>query len=121
MTFGGHIRPDESGAATVSALAWILVLATVAFVGMVAAAVTARQHRVDGAADLVAVSAASGLREGSDACGVARDFAARNKLILRSCKVDGSDVVIVVADTIDLVFGVRRSLVGRARAGPADS
>lgn len=110
---------SEVGAATVLALAWILVLAAMAWAGMLIAAAAARQHHVDGAADVVAVSAASRLQRGDDACAVASDFASRNEVVLRLCRVDGDDVVIAVSDRISVGFGIRRDLVGQARAGPS--
>ena len=118
MTRPGRER-SEVGAATVLALAWILVLATMAWAGMLIAAAAARQHHVDGAADVVAVSAASRLQRGDNACAVALDFASRNDVVLRSCRVDGTDVVIAVTDWVSLGFGIRRDLVGKARAGPS--
>ena len=63
---------------------------------MLVAAATARQHHVDGAADLVAVSAASACSAAATPARSPSDFASRNDVVLRSCRVDGDDVVIAV-------------------------
>lgn len=115
-----ELRRAEGGAATILALSWMLVIASFAWVGMLAAVATARQHRVDGAADLIALSAAARLQGGADACRIAADFARRNDVSMRSCRVDGDDVVVAVADEVGFGFGIRRDLIGQARAGPTD-
>lgn len=113
-----RIRADESGVATVWAAAWIFVVTTLAWVGMIAAAATARQHKVDGSADLVAVSAAASLQRGGDACRTAARLASSNAVVLDSCRVDGEDVVVSVTDELSLPLAIRRQLIGHARAGP---
>jgi len=111
-------RDGEEGVATVLAVAWIFVITTLAWIGMLAAAATARQHKVDGAADLVAVSAAARLQRGGDPCRTAAEIAVRNDVSLQTCRVDGDDVVVAVSDELLMAFEVRRRLIGQARAGP---
>lgn len=114
-----ELRSSQRGVATVLALSWMLVITLMAWVGMLVAVATARQHKVDGAADLVAVSAAVVLQRGEDPCRVAADFARRNSVGLRDCRVDGDDVVVEVDDEVAFGFGLRRDLTGEARAGPS--
>lgn len=110
----------EAGVATVMALAWIVVVTTLAWIAMLAAAATARQHRVDGAAELAAVSAATRLQRGGDACATAKLVATRNEVSLQECHIEGRDVVVTVVDELSLPLAIRRQLLGNARAGPAD-
>ena len=90
-----------------------------AWVGMLAAAATARQHQVDGAADLVAVSAAARLQRGRRRLRVAR-ATSRRAMTCRcvSCRVDGDDVVVGSRRRDELRLRDRRQLAGQARAGP---
>jgi secretion/DNA translocation related TadE-like protein len=100
------------------AVSWILALCVFGWIGMLVAAATAWQHKVDGAADLVAVSAATGLQRGDDACRVASSIAADNDVRLGGCRVEGEDVIVEVLRRVRLGFGISRQLVGDARAGP---
>ena len=111
-------RRDESGVATIWAV-WsiVAVLGIGAAAGVVAAA-TARQHRLDAAADLSAVSAAGDLARGESACATAARVASANGAVLSTCTVDGTDVVVAVTDRIQLPLGIVETLVSRARAGP---
>jgi secretion/DNA translocation related TadE-like protein len=111
-------RPREEGVATVWAIAWIFVCLTIGWVGVVVAAVIAAQHRLDAAADLSVLSAAAELQRGRDACGAAADIARDNAAGIAHCRVDGDDVVVTVARTVSLPFGVRGRLTSTARAGP---
>jgi secretion/DNA translocation related TadE-like protein len=110
--------PREDGVATVWAITWIFVCLTIGWVGVVVAAVVAAQHRLDAAADLSALSAAAELQRGSDACLAAADIARGNAVGISGCQVDGDDVVVTVAGTVSLPFGVHGSLTSTARAGP---
>lgn len=109
---------EEAGVATVWAIAWIAVVMSLAWIGMLAAAVAARQHKVDGAADLVALSAAARLQRGGSACDEAAALAERNDVSLHTCAVDGTDVVVVVTDVVALPLGLDGRLESRSRAGP---
>jgi secretion/DNA translocation related TadE-like protein len=108
----------EGGLATVWAIAWIFVCLTVGWVGVVAAAVVAAQHRLDAAADLSVLSAAAELQRGRDACGAAATIASDNGADIARCRVDGDDVVVTVDRTVSLPFGVQGHLTSTARAGP---
>jgi secretion/DNA translocation related TadE-like protein len=111
-------RPREQGVATVWAVAWIFVCLTIGWAGVVVAAVVAAQHRLDAAADLSVLSAAAELQRGRDACAAAVDIARDNAVGIARCRVDGDDVVVTVARTVSLPFGVHGSLTSTARAGP---
>jgi secretion/DNA translocation related TadE-like protein len=110
--------PREDGVATVWAIMWIFVCLTIGWVGVVIAAVVAAQHRLDAAADLSALSAAAELQRGRDACRAAADIARDNGVGVARCRVDRDDVVVTVARTVGLPFGVHGSLTSTARAGP---
>lgn len=114
-SFGGR---REHGMATVWAVGWMAVCLTVAWVALVLAAAAARQHQVDGAADLVSLSAAARLQRGGDACAAAASVAGANRVVLDECQVDGTDVRVAVRAPLDLPFGIHRWVRGEARAGP---
>ncbi len=101
------------------AVACIGCLLAVAGGALLVAGVTARQHHLDGSADLVALSAAGALRDGSDACEAAAEVSAANEVVLRGCRLDHSDLIVVVTDELDLPLGLHLDVVSRARAGPA--
>jgi secretion/DNA translocation related TadE-like protein len=110
--------PREDGVATVWAITWIFVCLTIGWVGVVVAAVVATQHRLDAAADLSVLSGAAELQRGRDACGAAADIARENGVDIARCRVDHDDVIITVARTVSLPFGVDGALTSTARAGP---
>lgn len=117
-TVRGARRRSPAGVATVWT-AWAIVsVVAVGAVCLAAAAAVTRQHRLDGAADLVALAAARDLRRGQDPCRAAAAAAAGNAVSLASCQRRDSDVAIVVTDRLELPFGVGHTLVSRARAGP---
>lgn len=115
---GRSVAHDQAGTATVWATAWILVFALVAGVGGVLGVAASRQHHVDGAADLTALSAAQVLQRGGDACSTAREVAVANQVVLSSCRTVRDDVLVVVRERLALPFGWHPWLSGRARAGP---
>lgn len=111
-------REGADGLATIWAASWMLLLSTVAGVGLVLGFAVARQHQVEAAADLTALSAASRLQHGGDACATAGRVARANRVELHSCRVAGSDVLVVVRTRLDLPFGLSPVVSGAARAGP---
>jgi secretion/DNA translocation related TadE-like protein len=103
----------------VLALGWIAVLLTVGWIAAIAGAVAAAQHRVDGAADLAALSAAQAVQSGRpDGCAVAEHVASSNGVTVRDCRRDGVDVVVTVADELDLPWSLDGAMTATARAGP---
>jgi secretion/DNA translocation related TadE-like protein len=101
-------------------LAWLAILAVIAAVGLVVTLVAAAQHQVESAADLAAVSAATHVGDGEPAaCAAAGRVAASMHARITSCHVDGFEVIVDVASTVEIPS---RSLilVASARAGPAD-
>ncbi len=114
-----RLRPrDECGIATIWAVTWIFVLSSVGWLGVMVTSIAGRQHHLDGAVDLVSLSAAARLQRGGDPCGVAAEIAAANRVDLRSCDVDGSDVIVTVETSMSLPFGLDGGLTATARAGP---
>jgi secretion/DNA translocation related TadE-like protein len=99
-------------------MAWMGVLASVAGLGGLLGVAVSRQHAVDGAADLVALSAAASAQRGEPGCEVARHVASANGVALAACRLVGADVVVAVREELALPFGLRVQVVGRARAGP---
>ena len=109
----------ERGVATMLAVAWIVVLSTVGSIAILAAAVAAAQHRLDGAADLAAVSAAQRSQSGTaSACDAAAQVARANGVAVDTCQRDGVDIVVRLIDTISLPWGLDGALHASARAGP---
>lgn len=113
-------RPTESGFATVWGLSWILVCLSIGWTCLVASAVVARQHHLDAAADLASLAGAARLQVGLDGCPAARQTADGNDVRLTQCRVDGDDVVVTVADSVVLPFGLAGRLVSTSRAGPVE-
>lgn len=109
---------DGRGIATVAALGWSVICVQVGMVALVLAFAVARQHQVDGSADLVAISAASAHQHGRDGCRVAARVAAVNAVRLVDCRVIGDDVAVRVEAVVHLPFGLHPDVRGRARAGP---
>jgi secretion/DNA translocation related TadE-like protein len=88
----------------VFAVAIVVVLVTVAAVGLLGLTYAATARSVREAADLVAVSGAQAQAKGSDACAESRRVAALNQVEVSGCEVTG--------DLIDFVVevNVRRSV-----------
>ncbi|WP_347256651.1 Rv3654c family TadE-like protein [Actinomadura sp. RB99] len=113
----------DRGAGTV----WVVAFMVVIWVGGVAAVgvggVRAARHRGDTAADLAALAGAARAADGAaDACGRAREVAARSGARLARCRVRGEvvDVEVTVALRVPLGGGAVR-VRSRARAGPVGS
>lgn len=112
-------RDDEAGSATVWALVWVLLIAWLGQIGILVVGVVARQHDVDAAADLAALSAAGRLQRGGDACDAARQVAgARQVQIVRCLVIEGADVHLDVRAAVALPLGLSVELRSAARAGP---
>ncbi|UQE76920.1 flp pilus-assembly TadE/G-like family protein [Gordonia sp. PP30] len=114
---------DDAGFTTIAAALAIAGLATlVVAMSYLGAAVLAR-HRAQNAADLGALAAASAqLYGGDDPCGRAREIvvAQEGAPRLRTCEVEGQDVLVDVVVPVRLGdFGLREA-TARARAGPAE-
>ena len=114
---GSAARDD--GYATVWAVGWMLVLGLVAWAALLVAMAVARQHQLDGAADLAALSGAQALQRGQDGCAEASRVAAANNAGVTACDVVGEDVLLRVADRLELPFGLDLRIQIRARAGPS--
>lgn len=116
-------RPTRrhDGFATVWGITWIVVILFIGWACLLVAVAVARQHKVDGAADLVALSAASRVQDGGDGCEAAAQRAADNAVTLVACDLEGSDVIVEVSTVLRLPFGIDGTLVSHARAGPSPS
>ncbi len=114
-------RVREAGYATVWSVLWMCCLLAVTGLVLLVADVVARQHHLDGSADLVALSAAAALDGGSDACRTAGHVSAANHVVLGQCRLDQRDVTVLVTERLDLALGLHLDLVGRARAGPGNA
>jgi secretion/DNA translocation related TadE-like protein len=109
----------ERGYATVWAVGWIAVLLLLSWVALVLAVAVAHQHRLDGAADLAALSAADALQRGQDACASANQVARANDASMTDCAIDGWDVTVHVSSRLTLPAGLAASIEAAARAGPS--
>lgn len=109
---------DERGAASLLAVALMSVLLLIgSALGVVAAMVWA--HRTaQSAADLSALAAATGLQDGTDACGGAARIARANHARLTSCQVQGEEVMVEVVVPGPRWLGQDADLSAQARAGP---
>jgi secretion/DNA translocation related TadE-like protein len=111
-------RTSERGWATIWGVGWMAVYASLAVVVTCAALCTARQHAVDGAADLAAVAAAAAIQAGQDGCAAAAVTASANRVVLVGCIVDGERVEVRTSSRARLPFGLGVTMRGRSRAGP---
>ncbi|WP_245804916.1 Rv3654c family TadE-like protein [Amycolatopsis australiensis] len=118
--FRSRDRHPDSGAATIWTAMAVAALAGVAvLVCWLAAAVDAR-HRVEAAADLGALAAASHAREGPDrACQHARWIADRMGVTLLTCRWQRLDAFVEVRGPSPGLGGLPGP-AARARAGPTD-
>jgi secretion/DNA translocation related TadE-like protein len=109
----------ERGAGSLLILCVVAVVLTVmSAVATLTAGYHAR-HRAAAAADLAALAAAGEIRAGAPAaCAFARTVAQANAGVLRSCDIDGWQVVVAVAAPIKGPAGWLPDPVRRARAGP---
>lgn len=113
----GH---GDRGAATIYALALVMVLATSGTAALAVAASVVARHRADSAADMAALSAAGAARDGSDgACAIAAEVAQAQHAVLSDCRFDGQVADITVAVPAPSFGGLLPPARGRARAGPA--
>ncbi len=110
-------RP-EPGIATVWAVAWMSVCLSIGWLGLLAATIASRQHHLDGAADLAALSAAARHERAGDACAVASAVAVGNDVAVQDCSLRGEDVVVTVSDSVSLPFSIAGDLTATSRAGP---
>lgn len=121
----GDGRYDDSGAATVWALALVFVLMLAALVAGAVAQQSFARQRVAATADVAALAAAQAV---DGQCVEAERLAVANGAALVACGLDGADVVVRVSVPPPLL--VRRlfalvgqepsDVVGAARAGPPD-
>lgn len=117
-------RRDESGSATVLALAAVGALLACLVGGLAVASAVHAGHRARAGADLAALAAAAALAQGSaegQACARASGIAAANGTALRRCASagDGSVTVEVAASLSLRLTGLPAGpAVARARAGP---
>jgi secretion/DNA translocation related TadE-like protein len=109
---------EERGTATVFALVFVGLLATVAVLGAAVAAVLVGQRQAAAAADLAALAGASAVQDGGAACPAAEQIAERNRAGLRECAVSGDVVTVEVTLAVRSVFRSEVQVRARARAGP---
>lgn len=96
----GSMR-DERGAATGLVAAGLLLLSGLAAAGVVVVLAQITAHRVQGAADLVAITAAQVRNQGTgDPCAAAGRAADAEDVRLVSCSVAGDEVSFVVTVTV---------------------
>lgn len=111
---------SDEGVATVLSAVLSLTLLFVAWVGYQVGAVVLTRHRVEGAADLAALAAASHVVQGQDfACERAGWVAREMRVRLTDCRVDGRDARVFTAAELSGVPLRSAEILAHARAGPA--
>ena len=110
----------ERGAASLLATACLGVLVLIGAALAVVGAMVADHRRAQAAADLAALSGATALQRGQDACAEAGRVATANQARLAQCQVAGQDVVVSVRVTGPRWLGQQADLEGHARAGPGE-
>lgn len=111
---------DERGAGLVLVGVWALVLGVLTALAVTAGAALFAQHRVSGAADLVALAGATAHQRAQVPCDSARRAAEANGVTLGACDVvgDEEEFVVSVEATITLDWGpVRVPFSARSHAG----
>lgn len=111
-------RRQERGAGSILAVAMMGLLVTVTVVAGGVVGIVASHRTAQSAADLASLAGAAALQEGRDACAQAAIIALRNRAVLRACRVEGWDVLVVVAIRTAPLPGGGFSLEARGRAGP---
>ncbi|HET7388394.1 MAG TPA: Rv3654c family TadE-like protein [Nocardioidaceae bacterium] len=110
---------SETGSATMLALTFLVVLATVAAGVAVLGGLLVGQRRVESAADLAALAGARALQRGQDGCAAAARTARANGARQLHCTVSGPVLTVDVGDDLTGLVGRTVSVRARARAGPA--
>lgn len=87
---------SERGNATLQVGVAALFVAMVVLGLIWGLAYRAAHHRVQGAADLVALAGAEELRRGGDACAKAKKTAAANEVTVTECQIAGDEIDYVV-------------------------
>ncbi|MDM7487173.1 flp pilus-assembly TadE/G-like family protein [Rhodococcus sp. CSLK01-03] len=114
MTF----RDDRGSASVVGCFVAVALIAVTGLLVQIGAGVATR-HRAQGAADLAALAVAGALDRGAGtACSEANRIAARMRVQVRSCTVDGWDAVVEVEAAVSLPGGRQARAI--ARAGPVE-
>jgi secretion/DNA translocation related TadE-like protein len=119
MTAKDDRRRVERGYATVWAVGWLTCCLCIAWLIWLLTAAVARQHHLDGAADLTALSAAAARQQGEGACEAAARVAQASQVELVDCTSDGMVVTVQVTDRFTLPIGSSVHLTSSSRAGPA--
>ena len=123
MSGDGHWaqRAGDRGAATVWAVSAIACLMALAVLGVHLATAMVVRHRVEAAADLAALAAATEAAPGEpQACARARWVVERMNARLDSCHLDGWDAVIEVHAQPPGPLGRFGAANAHARAGPPE-
>jgi secretion/DNA translocation related TadE-like protein len=112
---------DDTGAASLFAIACLSVLLLVGAALGVVAAVVAAHRTAQSAADLAALAGAAAVGDGLDGCAAAARIAGANGARLDGCQVWGRDVTVDVTVTGPEWLGQSGDLGAQARAGPDDT
>ncbi|MEQ4720871.1 Rv3654c family TadE-like protein [Nonomuraea sp. B19D2] len=117
---GAPINLKERGSATIWGVALMGLLMTVATAFATVGSVRVASHRVNSAADLSALAAAKlAMINPADACARAAALATQNGVELTRCQITNEIADVWTALPISLPLLGKRTLTGRARAGPA--
>lgn len=108
-----RLATDDRGAATVLWVAMLLVILWVAVIAIALAEFAVSRTKADTAADLAALAGAQVVLTGN-LCTAAEQVAADNDARLRSCGVQGTDVVITVERPVGRIFQHIASLAGKS-------
>jgi secretion/DNA translocation related TadE-like protein len=111
--------PEERGAATVLAVAFLGVLLLVGCTLGVVGAMVVAHRTAQSAADLAALAGAGAIADGAAPCPAAARLATANEARLEECTVSASEVTVVVTVAGPRWLGQPHDLTARARAGPA--
>ncbi len=111
-------RREECGAGSVLAVAMMGLLVTVTLIAGGVVGIVSSHRTAQAAADLASLAGAAALQDGGDGCARAATIAHRNRAQLRSCRVTGWEVSVVVVSRTVALPGGGFSLEARGRAGP---
>jgi secretion/DNA translocation related TadE-like protein len=115
----GRFASRDRGAASIFLLAVGLVLVAAGIAGAAVGAARVGRHQARTAADLGALAGAVHTVEGRDAaCARATRFVAANGGRIRSCRLDGLDLILEAEVAVTPLPGLSRYATATARAGP---
>ncbi len=114
----GHRTRGQRGSATALAMPLVGVLLVAGVLLAPVGGVVVAQRRAQAAADLGALAGAVAVQQGHDVCADVAHVVDLNRARMRSCAVEGRDVLVRVELRLEVPGGRALTVHADARAGP---